>query len=65
MRISVDQTKCQGHGRCAALLPELFTLDDFGLSSVTADGTVPPDLERKARLAVANCPEYAVQITDD
>jgi ferredoxin len=26
---------------------------------------VPPGLEDKARLAVANCPEYAVTIVED
>jgi ferredoxin len=28
---------------------------------VIGDGTVPPELEDKARLAIANCPEYAVE----
>jgi len=25
------------------------------------DGTVPAELEDRARLAIANCPEYAVE----
>ena len=29
------------------------------------DGTVPPNLHEKARLAVENCPERAIEITDD
>ena len=28
------------------------------------DGSVPPELEEKARLAVANCPEYAITIEE-
>ena len=28
MRISFDQEKCQGHGRCYALAPELFDADE-------------------------------------
>ena len=60
MRIRVDPDKCEGHARCYGLAPELFDVDDYGLSTVKGDGTVPPALEDKARLAIANCPEYAV-----
>jgi ferredoxin len=61
VKIRVDPDKCQGHARCFALVPELFSVDDYGLSTVIGDGTVPVDLEEKARLAIANCPEYAVE----
>ena len=61
MRIRVDPDKCQGHARCYGLAPELFEVDDYGQSSVVGDGTVPTDLEDKARLAIANCPEFAIE----
>ena len=64
VRIRVDPDKCQGHARCYGLAPELFEVDDYGLSTVVGDGTVPPELEDKARLAIANCPEYAVEEID-
>ena len=44
MRIRVDPEKCQGHARCIGIAPELFEVDDYGLSSVTQD-PVPKDLE--------------------
>ena len=44
---------------------DLFEADDYGLSSVIGDGTVPPDREAAARLAIANCPEYAVEEVSD
>jgi ferredoxin len=65
VRIRVDPDKCQGHARCYALVPELFSVDDYGLSSVVGDGSVPHQLEDKARLAVANCPEYAIEEVTD
>ena len=65
MKVRVDQDKCQGHNRCYALAPQLFEVDDFGLSAVVGDGTVASGLEEVARLAVANCPEYAVQIIEE
>ena len=64
MKISVDEDRCQGHSRCMALAPELFEVDDYGVSSVRIDGDVPADLAEKARLAAANCPERAITIVD-
>jgi ferredoxin len=61
MRIRVDPDRCQGHARCYGLAPELFEVDDYGLSTVRGDGTVPPELEERARLAIDNCPEYAIE----
>ncbi|MGB0209830.1 MAG: ferredoxin, partial [Ilumatobacteraceae bacterium] len=60
MRVTVDSDKCQGHNRCFALAPELFDVDEYGTAVVIGDGTVAADLEDKARLAVANCPEFAI-----
>ncbi|MGB1722693.1 MAG: ferredoxin [Ilumatobacteraceae bacterium] len=64
MRVTVDSDKCQGHNRCFALAPELFDVDEYGTAVVIGDGTVAADLEDKARLAVANCPEFAIRIED-
>jgi ferredoxin len=64
MNVRLDAEKCQGHNRCYALAPELFDVDDYGQALVIGDGSVPPELEEKARLAVANCPEYAITIEE-
>ena len=64
MQVRIDADKCQGHNRCYALAPELFDVDDYGQAVVVGDGSVTPDLEEKARLAVANCPEYAISIEE-
>jgi len=62
LRVGVDSGRCQGHNRCCSLAPELFEADDLGNARVKGDGAVPPALEAKARLAVANCPEHAVRL---
>lgn len=62
MRVAIDDQRCQGHGRCYALAPELFEPDDVGDSRVLGDGSVPAGLESKARLAAENCPEVAVVV---
>jgi ferredoxin len=65
VRVRVDGDKCQGHNRCYALAPELFDVDDLGYATELNDGVVPAGLEDKARLAVSNCPEYAITIEED
>jgi ferredoxin len=61
MRIEVDQVKCQGHARCYAIAPDAFSVDEYGQSSARHDGLVPVGAEEKVRLAIANCPEYAIR----
>lgn len=65
LKIRVDNDKCQGHARCKALAPELFDLDEFGNAHERGDGTVPPGLEDQAWLARANCPEIAIDVTEE
>jgi len=65
MRIKVDPEVCQGHNRCCSLAPELFDVDDYGLAHALNDGVVPEALQDKARLAIDNCPEFAISILDD
>jgi ferredoxin len=62
MQIKLDSEKCQGHGRCYALAPDLFESDDEGYAVLKVDGPVPPEQEDDAILAADNCPEYAIEI---
>ena len=65
MKVQIDSGRCQGHGRCYDLAPGLFGDDDEGYGQVLSDGAVPPGQEHNARLAVANCPERAVDIQEE
>jgi ferredoxin len=63
MKIYLDSGKCQGHGRCYALAPDLFDSDDEGYSVLRIDGAeVPAGMEGAAQLASDNCPEYAITV---
>lgn len=64
MRIVLESDKCQGHNRCYALAPELFDVDDYGQSVLLIDGDIPEELVDKARLAAANCPEFAIKVLE-
>jgi ferredoxin len=65
MKISVDDSRCEGHGRCYAIAPELFEADEIGNGHAIGKGSVPPELEDKARKAALNCPERAVLIEEE
>jgi ferredoxin len=65
VKLQIDTSKCQGHGRCYDLAPHLFGDDDEGFGQVLGDGVVLPDQEREARLAVANCPERAIELSGE
>ena len=62
MKVQIDPERCQGHGRCYDLAPSLFGDDEEGYGQVLGDGTVRPEQEREARLAVVNCPEHAIEL---
>lgn len=64
MRIVVDHDRCQGHGRCYDLAPEVFAADDEGYVELRIEGELPAELEQQARSAVLNCPESALTIAD-
>jgi ferredoxin len=61
-RLRVNPIACTGHGSCADLLPELITLDEWGYP-LLAGGAVPPELARRARRAVRDCPALALLLT--
>jgi ferredoxin len=61
-RLRVNPIACTGRGSCAELLPELVTLDEWGYP-LLAGGAVPPELARRARRAVRDCPALALLLT--
>ncbi len=65
VQLRIDSERCQGHGRCYDLVPELFGEDDEGYGKVLGTGVVPPDKVQEARKAVANCPERAIDLLEE
>jgi ferredoxin len=65
VKVQINSQLCQGHGRCYDLAPSLFGDDDEGYGQVLGDGVVPPGEEQEARLAVANCPERAIELIEE
>jgi ferredoxin len=65
VKVRINTQLCQGHGRCYDLVPSLFGDDEEGYGQVLGDGVVPPGEEQNARLAVANCPERAIELIEE
>jgi ferredoxin len=65
VKLRIDPARCQGHGRCYDLVPDLFGEDDEGYGKVLGTGQVPPDKLQDARRAVANCPERAIELLEE
>ena len=61
MKLFVDAHKCQGHGRCYALAPDLFDADVNG-HAIACVPEFPPDRLGDAKLAINNCPEGAIAL---
>jgi ferredoxin len=62
MRVTVDAERCEGHARCRAICPEVFSMDEDSHAFVSAPD-VPAALEQKVREAVANCPDRAISVS--
>ena len=60
-RIEVDWTRCDGHGLCAALVPEVVSLDEWGFP-IIAGGGLDSETERHARRAALACPALVFRI---
>ena len=63
MNVHVDTDRCQGHGRCYALAPDVFGADDFGHCEILIDSPEGA-LAAQARLGAENCPERAIFLED-
>jgi ferredoxin len=65
--LHVDWTRCDGHGLCAELLPELLQRDEWGYpiarsGAATRNVPVPQHLLPYAGRAVDACPRLALRL---
>jgi len=60
-QLVIDRIRCDGHGMCAELLPEMISLDDWGYPMIKS-ATIPPRLLDHAQRAVDACPVLALRL---
>ena len=59
--VVIDWTRCDGHGVCHELVPELIDLDDWGFPIVNGQG-ISGELVKHAKRAVTACPALALRV---
>jgi ferredoxin len=62
MKARVDRDVCVGSAVCTAIAPEVFELDNKGLSHVVNPDAGDEDLLREA---AESCPAQAITLEDD
>jgi NADH:ubiquinone oxidoreductase subunit F (NADH-binding)/ferredoxin len=63
-RVAIDWSRCDGHGLCSYLVPELIQLDRYGFP-VVLGSEIPVWMERDVQKAVSMCPALALHVTTD
>jgi len=61
MKLEVDWTRCDGHGMCAALLPDRIALDEWGFPLIASAPVAARDVTR-VRRAIGVCPALALRL---
>jgi ferredoxin len=61
VKVRIDSNRCQGHGQCNLICPELFLFDEQGFAYVESE-EVPAEFETQAERAFGSCPEHAISI---
>lgn len=59
MKVKVNKEACIGCGACAAICPDVFEIDDEGLSTAKTE-EVSEELQEDATEAVESCPTAAI-----
>jgi len=66
MDISIENSKCMGHGRCYAMAPNLLSDDDEGFVAQRGERwSVSAELYDEAQDAADACPEAAITLHAD
>lgn len=61
MKIVLDRPRCEGHGLCEEVAPDLMHLDDEGELVIDVEDVDGVDLE-KAKAALRVCPVAALKL---
>ena len=63
MKARVNPDLCSGTGLCATTCPQVFELNDNGMSAVKVD-QIPTDAQQSCKQAAGNCPTEAISIEE-
>jgi ferredoxin len=61
VNVRIAPERCQGHGQCNLVCPEIFDFDEQGFGRVRTQ-RVPEPLRADVERAERTCPERAIEI---
>lgn len=64
MRVHADVARCEGHGQCAIVAPDVFALDEDGVVQILTE-VVADEARERARAGVDACPVAALSARDE
>jgi ferredoxin len=65
VKLVIDSSVCQGHGRCYRLAPDVLGYDDEGYVTPQGEVAFPSDQAALAEEIVGTCPEGAISLIED
>ena len=63
MKVKVNKDACIGCGACASICPDVFELNDEGLSEAKVE-EVKEELQDEVRDAADSCPTGAIEVNE-
>ena len=60
MKAKVIDDKCIGCGQCESICPDVFKIDDRGISSIV--GSITDNIKEDVEMASEACPTDAIEI---
>jgi ferredoxin len=64
MKVTIDKDLCIDCGVCESLVPEVFSINDEGITEVILS-PVPEELQDAVREAAEECPTEAIIIDEE
>jgi ferredoxin len=64
IRVTVALSRCEGHGRCVTLAPQVFGYNDVTSQSYVIDDAALDSNRALIVRAAADCPECAITVVE-
>ncbi len=62
MKVTIDETKCNGAGICVMQLPDVFRFQEGSKKGAVTKAEVPARMERKLKEVASQCPAGAILV---
>jgi ferredoxin len=63
MKIEIDYTRCEGHGVCVGVAPQVFVLEDDDEQVRLSTDAPDASLHSAVVLAAKRCPTQAIRVS--